>query len=108
MRPGVDVGPCIAMRSSGTPPDLRLDGARRDVEAAGARAFTVPVDVADPDRVEAAAALIEETLGPIDVWVNDAMVTIFAPFEEITPEEYRRATEVTYLGTVWGTQAALN
>jgi NAD(P)-dependent dehydrogenase (short-subunit alcohol dehydrogenase family) len=85
-----------------------LDGARRDVEAAGARAFTVPTDVADPDQVEAAAELIEETLGPIDVWVNNAMVTIFAPFEEITPDEYRRSTEVTYLGTVWGTRAALS
>ena len=85
-----------------------LDGARRDVEAAGARALTIPVDVAEADRVEAAAALVEEILGPIDVWVNNAMVTIFAPFDEITPEEYRRATEVTYLGTVWGTRAALS
>jgi short-subunit dehydrogenase len=84
-----------------------LDAARRDVEAAGARALTVPTDVADPDRVEAAAALVEETLGPIDVWVNNAMVTIFAPFDQIEPDEFRRATEVTYLGTVWGTKAAL-
>jgi NAD(P)-dependent dehydrogenase (short-subunit alcohol dehydrogenase family) len=85
-----------------------LEGARRDVEAAGARAFAVPTDVADHERVEAAAALVEETLGPIDVWVNNAMVTIFAPFDEITPEEYKRATDVTYLGTVWGTQVALS
>ena len=85
-----------------------LDGARIDVESAGARALMIPCDVAEPDRVEAAASVVEETLGPIDVWVNDAMTTIFAPFEEVTPDEFRRATEVTYLGTVWGTRAALS
>jgi NAD(P)-dependent dehydrogenase (short-subunit alcohol dehydrogenase family) len=84
-----------------------LDGARKDVESAGARALAIPTDVGDVDRVEAAAALVEETLGPIDVWVNNAMTTIFAPFEEVEPDEFRRATAVTYLGTVWGTRAAL-
>jgi NAD(P)-dependent dehydrogenase (short-subunit alcohol dehydrogenase family) len=84
-----------------------LEGARRDVEAAGGQATAVPTDVADADQVERAASRVEEAFGPIDVWVNNAMVTVFAPFKEIQPDEFRRATEVTYLGTVWGTQAAL-
>src|SRR5438034_11440193 len=66
-----------------------------------------PTDVADPDQVEAAASEIERTLGPIDVWVNDAMVSVFSPFLEMSPDEFRRVTEVTYLGTVHGTYAAL-
>jgi NAD(P)-dependent dehydrogenase (short-subunit alcohol dehydrogenase family) len=74
---------------------------------AGGEALCVPTDVADPDAVEAAAERIERELGPIDVWVNDAMATVFAPFAEVEPAEYRRATEVTYLGCVWGTRAAL-
>src|SRR5205823_144336 len=65
------------------------------------------VDVADADAVEAAAESVENRFGPIDIWVNCAMATIFAPFHRISPEEYRRATEVTYLGTVHGTMAAL-
>ncbi|HEX5411836.1 MAG TPA: SDR family oxidoreductase [Terriglobia bacterium] len=84
-----------------------LEGAARDVESAGGRALIVPTDVADPQQVEAAAQAVEEKLGPIDIWVNDAMTTIFAPFKQITPEEYKRATEVTYLGVVYGTMAAL-
>lgn len=84
-----------------------LDAAAREVERLGARALAVPTDVADPDAVEAAAARIEEELGPIDVWVNCAMATIFASFEQLTPAEYRRATEVSYLGYVWCTMAAL-
>jgi NAD(P)-dependent dehydrogenase (short-subunit alcohol dehydrogenase family) len=84
-----------------------LEGARRDVEAAGGRALAVPTDVADPDAVEAAAAAVEEQLGPIDVWVNDAMTTVFSWFEDVEPDEFRRATEVTYLGAVWGTRSAL-
>jgi NAD(P)-dependent dehydrogenase (short-subunit alcohol dehydrogenase family) len=84
-----------------------LEGARKDVEAAGGQALVVPADVADADQVERAAVAVEEAFGPIDVWVNNAMATIFAPFARITPEEYRRATEVTYLGYVWGTMAAL-
>lgn len=84
-----------------------LEGAARDVESAGGKALILPTDVADPQQVEAAAQAVEEKLGPIDIWVNDAMTTIFAPFKEISPEEYKRATEVTYLGAVYGTMAAL-
>ncbi|MFP5350537.1 MAG: SDR family oxidoreductase [Gammaproteobacteria bacterium] len=85
----------------------RLDAARREIEAAGARVLALPVDVADAEQVEAAAAAIERDLGPIDVWVNNAMATIFSPVADITPDEFKRATEVTYLGTVYGTLAAL-
>jgi NAD(P)-dependent dehydrogenase (short-subunit alcohol dehydrogenase family) len=84
-----------------------LEGARSDVEAAGGRALAVPTDVADPDAVERAAAAVEDELGPIDVWVNDAMTTVFSFFEDVEPDEFRRATEVTYLGAVWGTRSAL-
>src|SRR5437588_1007884 len=84
-----------------------LEGARAEVEQAGGRALVLPTDVADPDAVEAAAAAVEDAFGPIDVWVNDAMVTVFAWFEDIEPDEFRRATEGTYLGAVWGTRAAL-
>ncbi|HET9154611.1 MAG TPA: SDR family oxidoreductase [Solirubrobacterales bacterium] len=84
-----------------------LEGARRDVEAAGGQALAIPTDVADAEAVEAAAERAERELGPIDVWVNDAMTTVFAFFEDIEPDEYRRATDVTYHGTVWGTRAAL-
>jgi short-subunit dehydrogenase len=84
-----------------------LEGARKEVEQAGGRALVLPTDVAEPDAVEAAAAAVEDAFGPIDVWVNDAMVTVFAWFEDIEPEEFRRAMDVTYLGFVWGTRAAL-
>jgi NAD(P)-dependent dehydrogenase (short-subunit alcohol dehydrogenase family) len=84
-----------------------LTAARDEVEAAGGSAIAVPTDVADYDQVEAAAERTEAELGAIDVWVNSAMATIFAPFVQVTAEEYRRATEVTYLGTVHGTMAAL-
>jgi NAD(P)-dependent dehydrogenase (short-subunit alcohol dehydrogenase family) len=84
-----------------------LEGARRDVEAAGGEAFVVAADVADHEQVERVATDVEDSLGPIDIWVNNAMATIFAPFAEITPDEYKRATETTYLGYVWGTMAAL-
>ncbi len=85
----------------------RLAAVAAEVEARGGRACAVPTDVADAAAVEAAADQIEQTLGPIDIWVNDAMVTIFAPVHAITPEEFRQQTEVTYLGTVHGTMAAL-
>ncbi|MBW3541412.1 MAG: SDR family oxidoreductase [Planctomycetes bacterium] len=85
----------------------RLQAACEDVERLGGRAIGISADVADADAVEAAAETIERDLGPIDIWVNNAMTTVFAPFDQIRPEEYRRATEVTYLGTVWGTMAAL-
>ena len=84
-----------------------LEGAARDVEAAGGTAFVVPTDVSDPDAVEAAAEQVESELGPIDVWVNNAMVSVFAPFKEISAEDFRRVTEVTYLGYVHGTMSAL-
>jgi NAD(P)-dependent dehydrogenase (short-subunit alcohol dehydrogenase family) len=84
-----------------------LEGAGEDVEARGGRALAVPTDVADAEAVEAGAQRVEDELGPIDVWVNNAMTAVFAPFTETTPEEYRRVTEVTYLGYVHGTMAAL-
>jgi NAD(P)-dependent dehydrogenase (short-subunit alcohol dehydrogenase family) len=84
-----------------------LEGARHEIQASGGRATPIPTDVADPAQVEAAAERVEAELGPIDVWVNDAMTTIFAPVWEVQPDEFRRATEVTYLGAVWGTMAAL-
>jgi len=85
----------------------RLEAAKREVEEAGGKALVLPTDVADAQQVENAAERAERELGPIDIWVNDAMTTIFAPFVEITPEEFKRATEVTYLGQVYGTMAAL-
>jgi len=84
-----------------------LEAAAREIEEAGGEALVLPTDVADPMAVDAAASAVEETFGPIDVWVNDAMVTIYAEFMDIEPEEFKRATEVCYLGTVWGTKAAL-
>jgi NAD(P)-dependent dehydrogenase (short-subunit alcohol dehydrogenase family) len=84
-----------------------LEGARADVERLGGEALAIPTDVADADQVEAAAAQVEAAWGPIDVWVNDAMATIFSDALKITPEDFKRATEVTYLGAVWGTMAAL-
>jgi NAD(P)-dependent dehydrogenase (short-subunit alcohol dehydrogenase family) len=84
-----------------------LEACRREVEAAGGRALVVPADVADHEQVEAAAQAVEDAFGPIDVWVNDAMTTVFAEFLDVAPEEFVRATEVTYLGLVWGTRAAL-
>ena len=85
-----------------------LQGAVRDVEEAGGKALAVSADVADYEQVAAAARQIEETLGPIDVWVNVAFTSVFSPFAEITAEEFRRVTEVSYLGFVYGTMAALH
>jgi NAD(P)-dependent dehydrogenase (short-subunit alcohol dehydrogenase family) len=84
-----------------------LDAAAKEVTAAGGRALPIPVDVADADAVDAAAQRVEDELGPIDVWVNDAFSSVFAPFMDITADEFRRTTEVTYLGFVNGTRAAL-
>ncbi len=84
-----------------------LDGARRDVEAAGGEAQTFEVDVADANAVDRAAAQLESSFGPIDVWVNNAMASVFSPVKEMTAEEYKRVTDVTYLGVVHGTLAAL-
>ena len=84
-----------------------LEGARKEIEAAGGEALPIPTDVADPEQVEAAAQKAETELGPIDVWVNDAIAVVFSPFEEIELEDFKRSTEVCYLGTVYGTKAAL-
>ncbi|MFZ2174112.1 MAG: SDR family oxidoreductase [Rhodococcus sp. (in: high G+C Gram-positive bacteria)] len=84
-----------------------LEEAAREVEDAGSKALTVLTDVADPDQVEFAATEIENTLGPIDIWVNVAFTSVFAPFTEISAAEYKRVTEVSYLGYVYATMAAL-
>ncbi len=85
----------------------RLEAAKREVESQGGKAVVLQADVADAGAIDEAAEKVEKELGPIDVWVNDAMTTIFAPVEKITPEEFKRTTEVTYLGFVYGTMAAL-
>jgi NAD(P)-dependent dehydrogenase (short-subunit alcohol dehydrogenase family) len=84
-----------------------LEGAARDVRNAGGIPLPLSVDVADYDAVDGAAARIEDELGPIDVWVNNAFSSVFATFMDTKPEEFRRTTEVTYLGSVYGTRAAL-
>jgi NAD(P)-dependent dehydrogenase (short-subunit alcohol dehydrogenase family) len=84
-----------------------LDAAAREVQELGGQALVLPLDVAEADAVERAASAVEERFGPLDVWVNNAMVTVLAPVIETTAEEYRRVTEVTYLGYVYGTLAAL-
>jgi NAD(P)-dependent dehydrogenase (short-subunit alcohol dehydrogenase family) len=85
-----------------------LDGARREVEEAGGEALVVSADVADAQAIAAAAQTAVTRWGGIDVWINNAMATIFAPVEAVTPQEFRRVTEVTYLGQVHGTLAALH
>lgn len=85
----------------------RLEEARREVEAMGGRALVLPTDVANADEVESAAEAVEEEFGPIDVWVNNAMTAVFSPVKKMQPEEYERVTKVTYLGQVYGAQAAL-
>ena len=87
---------------------LRLDVAAAELRGLAVRALPIVADVADASAVEAAAERVEAELGPIDVWVNNAMVTIFAPFDRISPEEFRRGTEVSYLGQVHGTMAPLS
>lgn len=85
----------------------RLEGTAREVRGLGGYALPLTCDVADADAVERSAEAVERHFGAIDIWINCAMSTIFAPFGAITAEEYRRATEVTYLGYVHGTMAAL-
>ncbi|MGH2861365.1 MAG: SDR family oxidoreductase [Solirubrobacteraceae bacterium] len=85
-----------------------LEGAANDVRATGARALVIPTDVAQFDQVDSAATRVEAELGPIAVWVNDAMTTVFAPAWEVKPADFQRAVEVTFLGQVWGTMAALS
>jgi NAD(P)-dependent dehydrogenase (short-subunit alcohol dehydrogenase family) len=84
-----------------------LEGARREVEELGGTALVLPTDVADAAQVEAAAERVERELGPIDIWINVAMTSVFAPIRKMTAEEFHRVTEVTYLGYVYGTLAAL-
>lgn len=84
-----------------------LEGAKRDVEGLGGEAIALPTDVSDANAVEAAAAAVEERFGAIDVWVNNAMCSVFSPVKQMEPEEYKRVTEVTYLGVVYGSLAAL-
>ncbi|MBD0694171.1 short-chain dehydrogenase [Streptomyces sp. CBMA123] len=85
-----------------------LQGAVREAEQAGAeKVLAIETDVADPEAIAAAAQRVEDEFGPIDVWVNDAFASVFAPFTEITPQEFRRVTEVSYLGYVYATRAAL-
>ncbi|MHA6783265.1 SDR family oxidoreductase [Pseudonocardia saturnea] len=98
-------GARVAMLARG---EVGLRGAAEEVEQAGGTALTIAVDTADHAAVEAAAARVERELGPIDVWVNVAFTSVFAPFTEIAPEEFRRVTEVSYLGYVHGTRAALD
>lgn len=84
-----------------------LHAARQDVERLGGTAFTIPVDVANYEQVERAAEQVEREFGPIDTWVNVAFTNVFSEFWDITPEEWRRLTDVTYYGYVWGTMAAM-
>ena len=97
-------GACVALLARGLE---GLNGAARDVENAGGKALIIPTDVADPRQVDAAAEQVEQQLGPISVWVNNAMVTVFSKVTDMTAEEYQRVMAVSYLGTVYGTQAAL-
>lgn len=85
-----------------------LKGAKTEIEEAGGEALCIPTDVAEYDQVEEATERIEAEFGPIDIWINDAMTTVFSAFLDIEPEEYRRVTEVTYLGAVHGSRAALS
>lgn len=84
-----------------------LEAARREAEAAGVRALVLPADVADAEEVEFAAQKAEQELGPITIWINNAMTSVFSPIKEMTPAEFKRVTEVTYLGYVYGSIAAL-
>lgn len=84
-----------------------LDGAKADVEKLGGQAIICQGDVADPETTDRAAQMVEDEFGPIDIWVNNATTSVFSPIKEMKAEEFRRVTEVTYLGVVYGTQAAL-
>ena len=113
--PGAGIGRAIARRFAGEGTRIGLLGRNEtslgaiqgEIEAAGGEALALPTDVSDPEAVEEAAKAVEEAFGPIDIWVNNSMTTVFSFFDDITPEEFQRATDVTYHGTVWGTMAAL-
>ncbi|WP_019634796.1 SDR family oxidoreductase [Actinomadura atramentaria] len=98
-------GDRVALLARGT---TGLDAAAREIRDAGGRALPIPTDVSDWEQVSAAADRAVRELGPLDVWVNVAFTSVFAPFTEIDPDEFRRVTEVTYLGFVYGTRAALD
>lgn len=85
----------------------QLEATQKEVESYGGEALCIATDVADADAIEQAATQAEQTFGPIDVWINNAMNSVFAPVKDITPEEFKRVTEVTYLGQVYGTMIAL-
>ena len=84
-----------------------LQAAKNEIESAGGKAILLPLDVADSNAIDNAAASVEQEFGPIDIWVNNAMASVFSPVKEMKAEEYKRVTEVTYLGVVYGTLAAL-
>ena len=104
VRAFADHGFDIALLARG---EAGLEAAATEVKAAGGRALCLPTDVSQFDQVDAAASRTEQELGPIDVWVNDAMTTVFAPTWDVKPADFQRAVEVTFLGQVWGTMAAL-
>ena len=84
-----------------------LEAAKREIEECCGEAIVLPLDVTDENAVEQAAAEVEHVFGAIDIWINNAMLSVFSPIAQMTPEDYRRVTDVTYLGYVWGTLAAL-
>src|SRR6266568_3532704 len=83
-----------------------LEAAKREVESLGGQALVIPTDVSDPSQIENAATAVEERFGPIDMWVNNAMVSMYAPFMAMSPEEFRHITAVTYFGYVWHAKRA--
>jgi NAD(P)-dependent dehydrogenase (short-subunit alcohol dehydrogenase family) len=97
-------GASIGLVARGTE---RLEATRKEIESLGGRALVLPCDVADPEQVEKSAAAVEAEFGTIDVWVNNAMASVFSPVELMTRDEFKRVTEVTYLGVVYGTISAL-
>ena len=99
-----DAGACLGLIARGRE---RLESAKRDVEARGGGAVILSLDVADAEAVDRAADTVERELGPIDIWINNAITSVFSPVEQMQADEYRRVTEVNYLGFVHGTLAAL-
>ncbi len=97
-------GACVGLLARGVD---GLRAAQREIEASGGKALVLPMDVSDADAMERSAQAIEREFGPIDIWVNNAMASVFSPVREMEPIEYKRVTEVTYLGVVYGTLCAL-